>query len=57
MATSASLLTLSLPTLDFGSWYSASMVAGLAIFLGVAAYAFYRCVAWKGGLVEALGGH
>ena len=48
MATSASLLTLSLPTLDFGSWYSASMVAGLAIFLGVAAYAFYRCVAWKG---------
>jgi len=56
MATTSSLLTLSLPTLDFGSWYSPSLVAGLAIFLAVSVYAFYRCVAWKGGLAEALGG-
>jgi hypothetical protein len=31
-------------------------VAGLSVFLAVASYAFSRCVVWKGGFVDALGG-
>ena len=56
MSTTATLLTLSLPTLDFSSWYSQSMVAGLGGFFIVTVYAFYRCVPWKRGLAEALAG-
>ena len=48
------LLATSLPTLDFGSWYGPTMTAGLSLFLALTAYAFYRCVAWKGSLAEAL---
>jgi serine/threonine-protein kinase len=56
MATTAFLLTVALPTMDFSAWYASSMVAGLAFFSALAIYAFYRSVAWKGGLAEALGG-
>ncbi len=56
MSTTSALLTSTLPTLDFTAWYASSMVAGLTILFGVAGYAFYRCVEWKGGLAEALGG-
>ena len=45
-----------LPALDFGSWYSPSLVSGLAIFLALSVYAFCRCVAWRGGLEAAFGG-
>ncbi|MGD8331513.1 MAG: serine/threonine-protein kinase [Acidobacteriota bacterium] len=54
MTTSAALMISTLPTLDFSAWYSSSIVAGLAIVFALAAYAFYRCVAWRGGLAEAL---
>ena len=53
---SLALLAITLPTLDFSAWYSINMVAGLTIYFGLAAYAFYRCVAWKGGIAEALVG-
>ncbi len=56
MGTTASLLASTLPTLDFTAWYAPSMVAGLTMLIGLTAYAFYRCVEWKGGLAEALGG-
>ena len=56
MATTSSLLAITLPTLDFSAWYGSSMVAGFTIFFGLAAYAFYRCVAWKGGIADALVG-
>ena len=52
----ADLLASTLPTLDFSAWYASSVIGGLTIFFGVAAYAFYRSVAWKGGLAEALVG-
>jgi hypothetical protein len=54
-ATSA-LLTNAVTTLDFSAWYAASAITGLVILFGVAAYAFTRCVAWRGGLAEALAG-
>jgi hypothetical protein len=30
------------------------MVTGMVIFAGLAAYAFHRCVAWRGGIADAL---
>ena len=56
MATTASLLAEALPTLDFSVWYASSTSAGLMLFFALAAYAFYRCVAWRGGLADALVG-
>ena len=56
MGTTAWLLAASLPTLDFNAWYGSTIVAGLVMFIGLAAYAFYRCAAWKGGLADALVG-
>lgn len=56
MTTTTLLLTMALPTLDVASWYGSGIVAGLALFMGIAAHAFYRCVAWKGGLAEAMSG-
>ena len=56
MATTSRLLWETLPSLDFSAWYSWSMTAGLLIFFALAAYAFYRCVEWKGGLAEVLAG-
>lgn len=56
MTTAAQLLTETLPTMDLSAWYASSMVTGLTIFIALAAYAFFRCVQWKGGLAEALGG-
>jgi len=56
MTTTSILLATALPTLDFSAWYATSMIAGLLLFFALAAYAFYRTVAWKGGLAEALGG-
>ena len=56
MGTTSALLAITLPTLDFSVWYSWSMVAGFTILLGIAGYAFYRSVRWKGGLAEALAG-
>ena len=56
MGTTAWLLSASLPTLDFAAWYGSTVVAGLLMFIGLAAYAFYRCAAWKGGLADALVG-
>ncbi len=40
----------------FAAWYGSTIVAGLLMFIGLAAYAFYRCAAWKGGLADALVG-
>ena len=56
MTATTTLLAIAVPTLDFSAWYGSSVVAGLILFFGLAVYAFYRCVAWKGGLAEALGG-
>jgi hypothetical protein len=56
MSTTALLLSLALPTLEFSSWYGQSIVAGLVAFAALAVFAFYRCVPWKGRLAEALGG-
>ena len=56
MTTTALLLTLALPTLDVTAWYGSSIVAGLTLFAAIAAHAFYRCVAWKGDLADALSG-
>ena len=56
MTITGTLLNIALPTLDFSAWYAATMIAGLTLFFCLAAYAFYRCVAWKGGLADALGG-
>ncbi len=56
MGVTSVLLQITLPTLDMSSWYSSNIVAGLAIFFGLSAYAFYRSVPWKGGLAEALAG-
>jgi serine/threonine-protein kinase len=54
MSTTAFLLAVALPTLDFGAWYGSSLIAGLMLFFGVTIYAFYRSVAWKGGFVEGM---
>ncbi len=54
MGTTSLILEITLPTLDFSAWYSGSIVAGLLLFFGLTIYAFYRCVAWKGGLADAL---
>ncbi len=56
MATTNRLLQETLPSLDFSAWYAWSMTAGLVIFFALAAYAFYRCVEWRGGLAEVLAG-
>ncbi|HUU33951.1 MAG TPA: serine/threonine-protein kinase [Vicinamibacterales bacterium] len=56
MVTTSLLLSAALPTLNLTAWYAPSIIGGLAIFAAVAAYAFYRAVAWKGGLAEAMGG-
>jgi len=56
MIATSQLLTLALPTLDMAAWYAPSIIAGLALFTGVAVHAFYRCVAWKGGLAAAMSG-
>ncbi len=56
MGTTSSLLAMTLPTLDFSAWYSWSMATGFMILIGIAGYAFYRSVRWKGGLAEALVG-
>jgi hypothetical protein len=56
MGTTSSLLAITLPTLDFSAWYSWSMAVGFMILIGIAGYAFYRSVRWKGGLAEALVG-
>ena len=56
MTTTTTLLAATLPTLDFSAWYASSMIGGLIFFFALVAYAFYRSVAWKGGLAEALGG-
>jgi serine/threonine-protein kinase len=50
----STLLASTVPTLDFSAWYSATTVTGLVIFFGLAGYAFFRTVAWRGGLGEAL---
>ncbi|MDH3254193.1 MAG: protein kinase [Acidobacteriota bacterium] len=56
MATTSRILMETLPSLDFSAWYAWSMTAGLLLFFALAAYAFYRCVEWKGGLAEVLVG-
>jgi len=50
------LLASSLPTLDFTAWYAQTSIAALVILAGLAAYAFHRCVVWRGRLAEALAG-
>ena len=50
------LLAGALPTLDFSAWYASTIIAGLLLFFALSSYAFFRCVAWKGGLAEALAG-
>jgi len=56
MSTTSLILASALPTMDFSAWYASSMIAGLIFFFAIVTYAFYRSVAWKGGLAEALGG-
>jgi hypothetical protein len=56
MIATSQLLTLALPTLNLTAWYAPSIIAGLALFTGIAVHAFYRCVAWKGGLAAAMSG-
>jgi serine/threonine-protein kinase len=56
MGTTASLLTIALPTLDPSAWYSWSIAAGFTILIAVAGYSFFRSVRWKGGIAEALVG-
>ncbi|MFQ5528062.1 MAG: hypothetical protein ACE5GX_17620, partial [Thermoanaerobaculia bacterium] len=56
MATTSWILEETLPSLDFSAWYSWSMTAGLLLFCALAAYSFYRCVEWKGGLAAVLAG-
>lgn len=56
MTVTTTLLVVALPTLDFSAWYGSSIIAGLIFFFSLAIYAFYRSVAWKGGLADALGG-
>ncbi len=55
MSTTGSLLA-AVPTLDFSAWYASSMIAAFAILFGLAAYSFYLCVEWKGGIADALVG-
>ncbi len=42
-----------LVTLDLSIWYAPNVMMGLALFLAVACYGFYRSVEWKGGVTEA----
>lgn len=56
MSTTAAVLADALPTLDLSAWYASDIVAGLALVAGLAGYAFYRCVEWRGGLAEAMAG-
>ena len=56
MASTSLLLETTLPTLDVSAWYGFSIGTGLAIFFALSSYAFYRCVAWRGGIAEALVG-
>ena len=56
MATTSYVLSVAVPTLDFGAWYGSSITAGLALVFVVAAYAFWRAVPWQGGLADAMGG-
>ncbi|NKB89313.1 MAG: protein kinase [Acidobacteria bacterium] len=56
MATTSTVFSLGLPTLDFGAWYGSTIGATLLAFTVVAAIAFWRTVSWGGGLAEAMGG-
>lgn len=47
------VLVVYLVTLDLSIWYAPDVMMGLALFLTVACYGFYRSVDWKGGVTEA----
>ncbi len=40
-------------TLDLSIWYAPNVMMGLALFLTIGGYGFYRSVEWKGGVTEA----
>jgi serine/threonine-protein kinase len=56
MSTTAGMLAVTLPTLDFSSWYASSMLTGMAVLTALVVYCFWRSVPWKGGLADALVG-